>query len=281
MSPVYWRLNMHRTTAILIALLVACGFILSPPAFGEEKKQTNNFVARQRIGAGLQLADGKVSIRTVAPNLPAEKAGLLPGDVVLMVDGKPFASASKLFDYIGSRKEDAKIAFEVQRDGQMLTLDIKTVSVKMRPTLAKLYSLLLENQKVALAIVISDVKNTFDMKKEVAESWAAGIRNGEQTSLENFYLKNSGGHPGFSIVDRTRTQAMLDEFKMGQTGLVSEKVRLKIGEMTGATHLLDATFSRFRKGKGHEDVHNIRLIDIQSGTVLAVDQMRIFTEKKK
>lgn len=271
---------MHRTIALLIAVLASCGFILAPSAFGEEKKQTNNFVERQRFGAGLQMTDGKVIIRTVAPNLPAEKAGLLPGDVVLTVDNKPFASASMLFDYIGRKKKDTKLSFSIQRDGKTHTIEIETVTVKMRPTLVKLYSLLLENQKVALAIVVSDVKSTYDMKKEVAESWAAGIRNGEQTSLENFYLKNSGSHPGFSIVDRTRTQALLDEFKMGQTGLVSEKVRLKIGEMTGATHLLDATFSRFKSGKGHEDVHNVRLIDIQSGTVLAVDQMRVFSEKK-
>lgn len=272
---------MHRTIALLIAVLTGCGFVRAPAAFGDEMKQTNNFVERQRIGASLQMAGDKVRIRSVAPNLPAEKAGLLPGDVVLTVDDKPFASASKLFDYIGTRRKDTKLSFAVQRDGKVQTFDIETVTVKLRPTLVKLNSLLLENRKVALAIVISDVKSTFDMKKEVAESWGAGIREEEQASLENFYLKNSGSHPGFSIVDRTRTQAMLDEFKMGESGLVSEKLRLKIGEMTGATHLLDATFSRFRKGKGHEDVQNVRLIDIRTGTVLAVDQMRVFSEKKK
>ena len=270
---------MQRAIALLLAAVLTVCVILASAAFGEEKKQANNFVERQRIGAGLRMSGDKVIIQGVAPDLPAEKAGLQAGDVVLTVDGKPFTSAAKLLDYIGTRRKDVTLSIGVERDGKVRTFEVETV--KLRPTLVKLHSLLLDDRKVALAIVVSDVKSSFDMKKEVAESWAAGIRNEEQTSLENFYLRNCGSQPGFSIVDRIRTRALLDEFKMGESGLVSEKLRLKIGEMTGATHLLDVTFSRFRKGRGHEDVHSVRLIDIQSGTVLAVDQMHVFTEKRE
>lgn len=51
-------------------------------------------------------------------------------------------------------------------------------------------------------------------------------------------------------------------------------MRLKIGEMTGATHLLDVTFARYKNAQGYNDALNARLIDISSGTVMAVDQMR-------
>lgn len=75
-------------------------------------------------------------------------------------------------------------------------------------------------------------------------------------------------------MDRSRTKAILDEFRLSQTGLVSDTMRLKIGEMTGATHLLDVTFARYKNAQGYNDALNARLIDISSGTVMAVDQMR-------
>ncbi|HEY6837230.1 MAG TPA: CsgG/HfaB family protein, partial [Geobacteraceae bacterium] len=122
-------------------------------------------------------------------------------------------------------------------------------------------------------------RNTFEMKPDVYTSWAEGIRNEEQTSMENFYLNNLGKNPNFSIVDRSRTRTILEEFKMSQSGLVSDTMRVKIGEMTGATHLLDVSFSRFNAGRGHNDVVNARLIDIASGRVLAVDQMKAMHKK--
>ena len=39
------------------------------------------------IGAILQIVDGQVMIRALEPGKPAEKAGLLPGDIILKIDG--------------------------------------------------------------------------------------------------------------------------------------------------------------------------------------------------
>jgi membrane-associated protease RseP (regulator of RpoE activity) len=269
---------MHKTIVAFLIIILSSACLLSPPVQGEEKKQTNNFVERQRIGMGLLLTNGKIVVRSIAPDLPAEKAGILTGDVVLAADGKTFANAAKMMDYVSSRKKGATIKFEVLRSDKKLIFGVEPVTAKMRPTFLKLNSLILDNQKVVLAIFVSDVKSTFDRKKEIYDSWAAGIRNEELTSMENFYLKYAGYSPNFSIVDRNRTQVLLDEFKLGQTGLISDTLRVKIGEMTGATHVLDVNFSQFKKTKGHDDVITARLIDITSGTVLAVDQMRISRE---
>jgi PDZ domain len=265
----------YKTIAMLIMIGLIGGGLLCPAAPGEKKQSTDNFLDVQRVGAGLQLTDGRIIVRSLVPNFPAEKSGVMTGDVVLTVDSKSFTSVAMLIDYIGLSKKGTRIALKVQRNDKTLSFDIEPVTVRLRPSLVKLNSMLLDSQKIVLAVVISDIKNTFEMKKDLYESWAAAVRNEEQTNMENFYLKQLGNNPNFSIVDRSRTQVLLDEFRLTQTGLVSDTLRLKIGEMTGATHLLDVNFSRFKNAKGYDDLHNARLIDIRSGTVLAVDQMRI------
>jgi hypothetical protein len=205
----------------------------------------------------------------------------MAGDVVLTVDGRSFTSVKEVIDHITSKKKGERVVFTVQRKGKMQTFEVAPVIIKVRPTLIKLQSLLLENKKVVLAVVVSDVKSTFDMKREVYDSWAEGIRHDEQTAMESFYLNNLGKNAHFSIVDRSRTKAILDEYRLNQTGLVSDTMRLKIGEMTGATHLLDVNFARYKNPQGYNDAINARLIDISSGTVMAVDQMRIKHKQEK
>jgi len=270
----------YKAIAMLIMIGVIGGGLLCPAATSEEKQSSDNFIEMQRIGAGLQLADGRITVKSLLPNFPAEKSGVIVGDVVLTVDGKSFTSVANVVDYIGFRNKGTRIELKIQRNDKTLSFDMEPVSVRLRPTLVKLNAMLLDNQKVVLAVVVSDIKSTFDMKKDVYESWAAAVRNEEQTNMENFYLKQTGNNPNFKVVDRSRTQVLLDEFRLAQTGLVSDTLRLKIGEMTGATHLLDVNFSRFKNAKGYEDIHNARLIDIGSGTVLAVDQMRFSHIKK-
>jgi len=265
---------MRRTVTLLISVLLISVCLLPGRTSGEEKVQTDNFVEHQKIGISYQMAGNQIVVRALSPNLPADKAGIRAGDVVLTVDGRSFKNINEIISHVGSSRKGGSVVFAVQRNGEPHTYTVETMPGKVRPTIMKMQFLLLDNRKIALAVVVSDVKNTFDMKRDIYDSWVEGVRNDEQTAMESFYLKNLGRYADFSIVDRSRTKALLEEFRLGQSGLVSDTLRQKIGEMTGATHILDVTFARYKTADGRSDALNARLIEIGSGTVLAVDQIK-------
>ncbi len=271
---------MGKHIALFAAFILACGCLFPGPAGSEEEGLTHNFLEQQRAGMVLLAVDKKIVVKAVVPKSPAEKAGIAPGDVVLAVDGQAPAGVREIVEHISTKRKGEHVVIVIERNGKKHTFDVEPMTITIRRTLAAIQSLLLDNKKVVLAVVVSDVKTTFDMKKEVYDSWAEGVRNGERTNMESFYLQSLGTGTTFSIVDRSRTKAILEEYKLDQTGLVSDTLRVKIGEMTGATHLLDVTFGRFKTNQGYDDEINARLIDIGSGAVLAVDQMRV-TRKKK
>ena len=127
-----------------------------------------------------------------------------------------------------------------------------------------------ENNKVTVAVIVGEVKNTFS---NVPNDWIDAVRNNLQSEHERGLITAFGKNDKFSVVDRSRLKQILDEFQFSQTGFVSDKLRVKIGEMTGATHLLDISFSRFQSSSYiKDDIVSVRLIEIQSGKVLAVDR---------
>jgi predicted metalloprotease with PDZ domain len=73
--------------------------------------------------AGFFGVDGGVLITEVIAGTPAEKAGLLAGDVVTAAGGEPVRSAGDLQKAIHENGTDTPIRIEVMRRGQRLTFD--------------------------------------------------------------------------------------------------------------------------------------------------------------
>lgn len=63
-------------------------------------------------------------ISGVLDGQPAAEAGLLPGDVVVEMDGKPVAGGTQLRNYIASRKPGASVKIKVSRNGSMLDMQV-------------------------------------------------------------------------------------------------------------------------------------------------------------
>jgi len=77
------------------------------------------------VGHPVGEADSTTVIGYLAPDSPAQKAGLIPGDKILSVDGKPVRrfvgmSDSVTWDVVSS--EGDKIAVKFQRDGKVQTV---------------------------------------------------------------------------------------------------------------------------------------------------------------
>ncbi|HEX2541219.1 MAG TPA: Do family serine endopeptidase [Caldimonas sp.] len=104
--------------------------------------KTQGRVVRGRIGVSIQelstelapafkLQEPKgVLVTTVEPGGPAQRAGVLPGDVILSFDGKPVTDATELPRMVAQAKPGRDVPVEVWRDGAGRTLQVTVAAVE-------------------------------------------------------------------------------------------------------------------------------------------------------
>jgi regulator of sigma E protease len=87
------------------------------------------------VGHPVGEADSTTVIGYVAPDSPAQKAGLLPGDKILSVDGKPVTRFLGMNDSVSwdvVRSEGDTIAVKFQRDGKVQTVSVEPYKAETR-----------------------------------------------------------------------------------------------------------------------------------------------------
>jgi serine protease Do len=75
---------------------------------------------------GLDSTDGAL-VSNVQSGLPADLAGLLPGDIILKADGNTVEDTRGLIDYVSAQGPGATVVLQVLRDGEMIDLDVDLV----------------------------------------------------------------------------------------------------------------------------------------------------------
>lgn len=257
---------MRRISVVLVVILIfGCAGSRS------QQEPEGNFIKVAKIGVSSETINNELVVTKLIEDFPAKLAGVKSGDIIVSIDGK-IITTKKEFTYLMNNKQLGDYVILVtKRNGQQISFDIEPRIINERPTLLKLQNILFGNSKVTVAVIVTEVKNSFP---NMPQDWATSTRNNLQSREEMHLLSGFGKNEKFSIVDRSRLKQILDEFQFSRTGFVSDKLRAKIGEMTGATHILDISFSRFQ-GRSYEqdDILNVRLIEIESGKVLAVDQI--------
>lgn len=111
-----------------------------------DQLRTSGSVTRGRIGVqigevskdvaqaiGLPKAEGAL-VGGVEPDAPAEKAGILPGDVITKFGDKPIGRWSDLPRLVGDTKPGTISSIEVWRKGKPLTLKVKVAELKADKT---------------------------------------------------------------------------------------------------------------------------------------------------
>jgi len=81
---------------------------------------------RAWVGVYPQGFDGGVVITGVVAGGPAEKAGLLRGDLVLSVDGEPVSSLRELYVAIWKRSPGERLGLQILRDSAIRNVDVVT-----------------------------------------------------------------------------------------------------------------------------------------------------------
>ncbi len=257
-----------RKISILIlyaGLLVGCAWVQTNP-------ETND-VEVMRIGLRSENINDKMVVKEVMRGFPAERAGIRRGDIVFSINGKKYKNDIEIISLINNEHRGDHVLLVIKRNGKQINFDVEPKVDKVRQAGISIIKILTKDNKVSLAIVVGEVKNTFP---NTAAAWADSIRNILQSQQESFYLSAFGNNKNFSIVDRMQLIQILFEYQFNQIGFIPDKLRMKIGEMTGATHILDVSYGRFRgRHNSYEDIINTRLIEVETGTALAVDQMKV------
>ena len=132
------RRRMSGLSWLFIGLLV---FFIGAAAFTAlvaPVRQSRQFpgvpVTKSYIGIGEfdELEDGKgVIVNAVTvPNGPADKAGLIGGDVILKVDGQPVQDEDQATELLEKTPIGKTIEIEYSRDGEKKTAKLTTISLE-------------------------------------------------------------------------------------------------------------------------------------------------------
>jgi hypothetical protein len=104
--------------------------------FGQELKITKNGIVQEpgeksELGLLFPLELVKINgsygckIQYVIENSPAYKAGLMPNDVIIKVNGEDFEDVERFFYLVERAKESKRVAFTVYRDSQILDFAVE------------------------------------------------------------------------------------------------------------------------------------------------------------
>jgi len=120
-----------------------------------EKRYLGDYVG---VGVGVLQEDGKVVIKTVFEDTPAEKAGIQPEDVILKVDGKEPADVDDAVSMI-TGEAGTKVTITVQRGKKTLDFELTRQSIE---TDSVGYSVLEDHPEIGYINIASFIKGTDD-----------------------------------------------------------------------------------------------------------------------
>lgn len=137
-----------------------------------EQLRTNGRVIRGRIGVTIAAVTKEVAeaiglgaprgalVQGVESGLPADKAGVEPGDIILKVDGKSVEKSGDLPRLIGAAKPGAKTTLQLFRRGQ--TRDVGVTVIEFEPDRPRRAAQAAEPQpaaqaKTAIGLAVSDL----------------------------------------------------------------------------------------------------------------------------
>jgi C-terminal processing protease CtpA/Prc len=136
--------NLFKISILFFLYIIVFGCATSPII----TKEKNNFREVSRINVvSRQNDNGDIVIIDLGPNGPAEKSGIIKGDVILSVDGKKLIKDSEFGTVMNNKKKGDHVLIEIKRNEQILNFDIKPIIINFPPTMLKIGELLDDEKK--------------------------------------------------------------------------------------------------------------------------------------
>lgn len=151
---------------------------------------------------GRPVADPVVA--QVQPASAAEEAGLLPGDIITAIDGKPVVTFEDIRRYVSPRPE-VEIVLTVNRDG-------RTFDVPMVPQRSEIEDQFGNKMEVGLIGVVTDASVANFRRQELNPLQAVGAAAGESW----FIIARSVGYIGNIIIGREKADQLGGPIRVAQ-----------------------------------------------------------------
>ena len=160
----------------------------------------------------------------------------------------------------------------IKRKGEIITTQFQLISHQYLNVHYTLLELVYKDMPVRLAVIPGKFNFTYSAFKDLFERMEPHIVGG----LESSFIGQFRNQNNFSIIDRQKTDSVLNELKFQESGLVDNRFRSQLGAMLGATHLMvkDVSMYIFADGKPQFS-YTMRLIEIESGKNLATSTFSI------
>jgi len=227
---------------------------------------------------GLQLkSDDKANIMRVWWSTKEQAdAGVDWGDTLIAIgeffEIKNGYDAMVAFQKMGE-KGVKKVTLRLGSQGRRREKGRYTIDV---PIFEKTYSkifyqydvLAVKGDTVKLAVIMDEITCVCKPDDEI-ELWKTGAERLFVSTIESSFLDGwAKDIDRFSLVDRMSIKRILDEKKMDMMGLTSNKGLSEFESLTGATHLLLITYTRFEISQ-HDEIYQ-KLIRISDGEILDI-----------
>ena len=276
--------------AIILSLLIVfeifffCSCAMKSPMLREQELMNKmaiqspySFVKKGFAGIDFLINEKKeVEIYEVYSGTPAYYAKIEPGDIILEVNSVAIKNKGQLFDIYDSMYPNDTITLKINRKGQELQKSL-ILSVYNYPNdFYVLMEMIYKDNSVRLAVLPGDIQIMYPVEANLLNEWkkSVGIRliGSAESTYINFFRKQKN----FIMIDRHQTDKLLSEMQFQQSGLILDEYRKKIGKLLGATHIVTVNLTRsILAGSKHEDMMTRRLIEVESGKVLATFSIRL------
>jgi membrane-associated protease RseP (regulator of RpoE activity) len=233
----------------------------------------SSYIRKAYTGLDIIVNDkNQIEIVGVSKGSPAEIAGIEPGDIITKVDGRTFKDRKELFKIYNTLSPGDYVRLEIQRDGKTLEIRYQLEEYYVPYDNYVMMELISKEIPIRLAVIPNDIIVKMDNPafKKALDEHKKFIITSVTEMIEGIIVRSYAPQSKVMVIDRQHTEKMLNELKFQESGLVSEKYRMKLGDVLGATHLLiiDCTFTEDNAGQ-QNILMKRKLIEVKSGKVLA------------
>lgn len=171
------------------------GILDDPYTVYMEDEKYNNFnilLTGSYKGIGIELiqsADNKLYIVGVIEDSPAHKAGLMPGDIIVGLDGEDISNyTSKQFSDLIANSEDKEFTIKIERNKEIKEFSISKENVNLESVASNIYEK--NGHKIGYIYISIFAANT-------SKQFSSHLKDLEKQGIDSLIIdvrSNNGGH---------------------------------------------------------------------------------------